>query len=247
MAASGDPPAQVSRWPKFLSLGQFVVIVLLAVVFCWAALPGYVNGGQWPWKQLPPVVSLKQMQQIPRLGIPLAHWQTVAQAQLEISGQTWSRQTLVAKEGAGVPVGTQATLLVHPQLAPLDRPKSEWNSLQRYFGWTEDELRRLALPVAGLGQPVQARFLRAWAPAQGHTTALLQWYAWPDGGSDRPGDWFWRDRQAQLQDQRSPWIAVSLMLPLEPLGPLAPQQDNATALGQAVHQALLGLWASATR
>lgn len=228
-------------------LGPVVVIALLVVLLLGSALPGYLNGGQWAWKQMPVLTSLKQMQQVPRLGVPLPHWETLEQDGIDILGQAWSRQVLVAKPGSGVAPGTQATLLVHPQLDAKDRPKSEWNSLQRYFGWSEDEGRSVPLSLPGQEKPAEARLVRAWVAERGLTTAVLQWYAWPDGGSARPSHWFWRDRRAQLQNQRTPWMAVTLLLPMEPLGDLEPHRETMVALGESVQAQLIQLWEKTSR
>jgi cyanoexosortase B-associated protein len=45
---------------------------------------------------------------------------------------------------------------------------------------------------------------------------VVQWYAWLGGGHYDPSVWYWLDQWAQLKRQRVPWIAVSLVIPLEP-------------------------------
>ena len=46
---------------------------------------------------------------------------------------------------------------------------------------------------------------------------MVQWYAWLGGGHYDPSVWYWLDQWAQLKRQRVPWIAVSLLIPLEPM------------------------------
>ncbi|HEY9663536.1 MAG TPA: cyanoexosortase B system-associated protein, partial [Allocoleopsis sp.] len=85
---------------------------------------------------------------------------------------------------------------------------------------------------------VSARFFRGWN--QEHTYAVVQWYAWSNGGSPAPMDWFWVDQQSQWRDhQHTPWVAVSLLLPLPPLGDLETVQAQAISLGQVVQTTLM--------
>jgi len=68
----------------------------------------------------------------------------------------------------------------------------------------------------------------------------LQWYAWTTAGSPSIGRWFWVDQFSQWRDrQRMPWVAVSLLIPIQPLGEIEPVRSLATTLGQAVQSTLL--------
>ena len=51
--------------------------------------------------------------------------------------------------------------------------------------------------------------------------------------------WFFADRLAQFQGKRQPWIAVSILLPMEPLDDLNKYRDKITALAQPIESRLL--------
>jgi hypothetical protein len=73
-----------------------------------------------------------------------------------------------------------------------------------------------------------------------NTFAVMQWYAWPDGGHFAPGKWFWADQAQQWQQrQRLPWVAVSILLPIEPVGDIRSHTAAVTEIAQAVQQGLL--------
>ncbi|NJN29315.1 MAG: cyanoexosortase B system-associated protein [Synechococcales cyanobacterium RM1_1_8] len=218
-------------------------------MFIFGAAPGYLQG-KWAWQTSPDVAALKRLQQIPRLGLTIPGWETKDQQKIELAGETWSLQTIVAQEGSGVAPGSPLVLLVRPQLESQDKPKVEWTNVQSSFRWTEDELRQVEIPspeaaTAGRSQPnrsLRARFLRAWTPTS--TEGLLEWYAWPGGGSPKPGDWFWRDRKAQLKGDRAPWVAVVLRSPIEaaPLAPLEPAWETLAAAAPRVQGAIADLF-----
>jgi cyanoexosortase B-associated protein len=68
---------------------------------------------------------------------------------------------------------------------------------------------------------------------------VLQWYAWSKGGHPAPSHWFWADQWTQLRDrQRLSWVAVSLQMPIKPLGEIASAQSELEALGKLVQSTL---------
>ncbi len=224
---------------RSIPIGQLVILGVMLAIFLMGAAPGYLKGS-WAWQSAPPVAALKQMQQIPRLGLNLPGWETANQEQVQIAGQTWSAQTIVATADSpqtnGIKPGTELLVLVHPQLDPNDKPKVEWTNLQGHFRWTEDQISRLNLTPPQSKTPIKARLLRGWSQAS--TYGLLEWYALPDSGTPNPGDWFWRDRRAQLQGDRTPWMAVMLMQPMEPLGEVEEVSESLTAVAAQVQDAI---------
>ncbi len=220
---------------KSIPIGQLVVLGVMLLIFVLGAAPGYLKGS-WAWQSAPPVAALKQMQQIPRLGLDLPGWETIKQEQAQIAGQTWSAQTIVAQADSGVEPGTNLLVLVHPQLDPKDKPKVEWTNIQGHFRWTEDQISRITLAAPQGNAKLKARLLRGWT--QENTYGLLEWYALPNQGTPKPGDWFWRDRKAQLQGDRTPWMAVMVMQPMEPLGDIDELRDNFTTVAPQVQAAI---------
>jgi cyanoexosortase B-associated protein len=84
---------------------------------------------------------------------------------------------------------------------------------------------------------ISGDFFRAWSKDQ--TYAVLQWYAWTNGGGASPAKWFWADQKAQWnRRQRTPWVAVSIWLPIEPFSDIARTQGIAESLGQTLQQTL---------
>ena len=220
---------------RSIPIGQLVILGVMLAIFLVGAAPGYLKGS-WAWQSAPPVAALKQMQQIPRLGLDLPGWETVGQEQAQIAGQTWSAQTVVAKADSGVETGTELLVLVHPQLDPKDMPKVEWTNLQGHFRWTEDQISRVSLTTPQSKAQVKTRFLRGWT--QESTYGLMEWYALPGSGTPKPGDWFWRDRRAQLKGDRTPWMAVMVMQPMEPLGEVEEVRESLSVAAGQVQDAI---------
>ncbi len=154
------------------------------------------------------------------------------------------------------PTPTDAVVLLYPQTDSKNKPEVEWTDISgaqnqqaiaiepecghRNNCWNEDSHSTLKFTVPGqTGQPVtvEARFLRGWSRQQ--TVALVQWYAWASGGSPAPSDWFWADRLAQIGNQRQPWVAVCLILPIEPLGNIESVRSVLESLAKAVQTGLI--------
>ena len=110
-------------------------------------------------------------------------------------------------------------LLLLPQPWHSNQPQLEWLDVSGAQHWRIESRRRLKVaPSPGAG-PVNARFFRAWGDRQ--SVAVVQWYAMPSGGHPSPGHWFWANQWSQLTRRAlTPWVAVSLVLPMEPLGAL---------------------------
>ncbi|MEM9816236.1 MAG: cyanoexosortase B system-associated protein, partial [Cyanobacteria bacterium P01_D01_bin.6] len=60
------------------------------------------------------------------------------------------------------------------------------------------------------------------------------------GGHFAPGKWFWADQAQQWQQrQRLPWVAVSILLPIEPVGDIRAHREAIIEVAQAVQQGLI--------
>ena len=225
---------------KFLKGSQFsqvVALLLLLLVLFIGAIPGYL-AGHWDWQELPRITSLKQLQSLPRKGLSLPGWQTVEQREQEIGGRKWSYQ-LIQKQGDQ----TKAILLLLPQTGSKEQPVVEWTEINSFWQWQVAQYRSADFTVkpqragSNAETKVEARFFRASTPQQ--TFAVLQWYAWPNGGHSSPLPWFVVDQLAQWQKKRVPWVAVSILIPMEPLGQVETNWNQAKSIGQTVQATLM--------
>lgn len=229
-----------------------IIVVLLAIALT-SAIPNYFSG-QWAWTQTPKVEVIQELKDLQDTGLSLPNWQTLDQQTGQIGGHKWSIQQMQAKSPSGASEQpTEFVLLLLPQDWHDKQPQVEWMDLNGFLGrmarpdgsplgWTTDTQRRLTFTVSpsqGAQGPVtvNARFLRGWN--QGQTYAMLQWYAWPNGGNASSSRWFWIDQWSQFRDQhRTPWVAVSVLIPMKPLGDITVHQALATSIGQEVQSAL---------
>lgn len=222
--------------PKLLrfQLSKVVLLGFLIVLMGIGAIPGYVTG-YWPWAQPPRVTHIKQIKSLREKGLTLPNWQNLNHQVQQIGGHKWSIQELQGD------AQTQVTLLLLPQSDHTDQPEVEWMDINGFKEWETDSERDLPFKVDAKGQQapanVEARFFRAWTQQQ--TFAVLQWYAWPKGGSPAPSRWFWADQIAQGQRHRMPWVAVSLLIPIEPLGDIETVRAVALSLGQTIQSTLM--------
>jgi len=238
--------------PKLLQrfqLPQIIVLFFLLVVMAVGAIPSYLTG-HWPWEHPPKVTNLKQLNQLRQTGVTLPGWQTVEQKTITVGGHQWSIQQL--QQQTQQPVN----LLIFPQKGNKDQPQVEWMDIDGLMGWQTDSLSQIQFTVepslvkeaVGASKPtslkaanVEARFFRAWiqSPKMAQTFAVLQWYAWVEGGNPSPSRWFWADQLAQLRRRRVSWVAVCLQIPIEPLGNLELSRPLAISLGQKIQAALM--------
>ncbi|WP_293118471.1 cyanoexosortase B system-associated protein [Moorena sp. SIO4G3] len=236
-------------------ISRGVLLVLLLVLVIIGAVPGYLTGN-WPWAKLPPVTNLQQIKVIRKTGIELSDWQTVEQQTIRIGGHKWSLQFIEQDQQKPV------WLFLLPQNGPKSQPQVEWEDIsgfmrQRLGQWKTDSYSQIKFVVNGSDvegntqadptittQPkshpksvVNARFFRAWNQRQ--TFAIVQWYAWPEGGNPAPSRWFWADQLAQLHRKRVPWVAVNIQIPIEPLGDLENYRPIAESLSKMLQTALM--------
>ncbi|MEA5513390.1 cyanoexosortase B system-associated protein [Nodularia sp. UHCC 0506] len=233
----------LSQFLKAKQLTHLAVLLLLLILLVISGVPGYLTG-QWQWKQPPPVPNLTELRKIRTTGITIPNWQTVEQAEQFVGTNKWSLQILKQE-------GTQnrAILLLHPQNGPMDQPEVEWTDINswgksRWQRWDIAQFRSAEFTV----QPpptsesnkeikVEARFFRV--STQQETFAVLQWYATPNGGYPSPVRWFVADQLAQWQKNRVPWVSISIMIPMEPLGDVETTWDLAQSIGKTIQATLM--------
>ncbi|BAU66845.1 hypothetical protein STA3757_42510 [Stanieria sp. NIES-3757] len=209
------------------SKAQIILVVVLLFLLIIGAVPGYLRGGNWTWLDLPQVENINQIKNILKTGLLLPDWQIIKQQEVKIGGHKWSAQLMQQ------PNFKPVMLLLLPQSYYLSKPEVEWMDLNGIERWKTDSYRQLNFTVENnSGSSVKARFFRAWNHQQ--TFAVIQWYAFPNGGNYSPVRWFWQDKLAQLSDRRVPWVAVCLKIPIEPLGELSNAQSVAESLAQTV-------------
>jgi cyanoexosortase B-associated protein len=221
---------------KLLKENQFpkvAALLLLLLLLVIGAVPGYM-AGQWQWQKLPPITSLKQLRQLRSQGLNLPGWETIEKGEQQIGGRKWLMQ-ITKKQGTQ----TQAILLLLPQTGSKDQPEVEWTEIQSWQQWNVAQYRPAEFTVkqASTEVKVEARFFRASTDKQ--TFAVLQWYAMPNGGSPSPLRWFVADQLAQLRKQRAPWVGVSIMIPMEPLGQVETTWSLTKSIGETVQAALI--------
>ena len=136
-------------------------------------------------------------------------------------------------------------LFLRPQSDVKDEPLVEWIDLNGMQRWNTDQVKsvRFTMPPSSdslthASAQVTTRYFRGWN--EDHTYAVMQWYAWPTGGSDKISGWFWADQLMQWQThQRMPWVGVTLMLPMKPLGDIAPSQPVVEAIAKSIQDTLV--------
>lgn len=219
----------LSKGKKKISLAQIIIVFLLSVAIAMAAIPGYLTG-KWPWADLPPVAGIQQLAKLKTTGLSLPGWTTIAQKKIRIGGNDWSIQ-LIEKPGQD-PI----TLMLMPQNYYKNHPNVEWTDIQGIEKWKTDSHKVLTFTTPeGSSNQVKAQFFRGWNK---QTVAVVQWYAWTQGGHFASHRWFWQDQIAQLHRQRVPWIAVCLQIPVEPLSNVKEIEELAKSLAQTVQTTL---------
>lgn len=220
------------RWqfPKVL------LIVLLAGLVCLGTLPGYLAGGKWRWQAPPQVKVLRDLKELTKTGLAIPGWQTLKQKTQTIGEHEWLQQELSDANQ------TKATLLLLPQRGSTRQPQVEWTDINGFKGWRTDSQRQVELGSQESGR-FTVQFLRAWTPLGAETLsqtyAVMQWYAWTNGGHPSPSRWFFTDRFLQWQNRRAAWVAVSLLLPIEPLDDVEKYRSTIEPLAQTVQSTLM--------
>ncbi len=222
-------------------LSQLILLVFLVIILVIGAVPGYITG-KWSWENIPKITNLKDLKTIREDGLTIPGWRRISHKQIVIANQKWLLQT-VNNENQSV------ELLLLIQNGPEDQPQVEWMDINGFRRWKTDSHQRvnfsleLASDSGNTGSRkqsisnIEARFFRGWTNQQ--TCAVMQWYAWPGGGSPEPGDWFWTDRLAMASKKRIPWVAVSILLPVEPLADIDPYLPQLESLGPKIQASLI--------
>lgn len=223
--------------PKQRSVVQWGLIAALTMVIAIATLPSYITG-QWPWSAELPVPHLEEVRGLLESPLLIDGWESTYHQEVNIGGDRWSLAEY-RQPGAGEDTATFG-LLLRPQRAGDQQPEVEWVDLRGAQGWQVDDRQtvRFTSATAAGNTTVTTRYFRGID--ERNTFAVMQWYAWPEGGHFAPGKWFWADQATQWrQQERLPWVAVSILLPIEPVGDIRPQTETATAIAQAVQQGLM--------
>ncbi len=226
-----------SKFFKDSQLYQVVALLLLLLLLAMGAVPGYLRG-HWQWQEPPAVINLKNLKQIRHTGLTLPGWQTTAQQEEAIGGYKWSYQEIQKK---GSPM--KAILLLLPQNGPKDQPQVEWTEIQSWGQWDVSQSRSTEFTVkqaqasSNSEVKVEASFFRATTKQK--TFAVLQWYAWQNGGNTSPIPWFIADQVAKWQKKRAPWVAVTILIPMEPFGQVETTWQDAQSFGKTVQLALM--------
>ncbi|WP_341734745.1 cyanoexosortase B system-associated protein [Microcoleus sp. EPA2] len=217
-------------------LFKIIVIMFLLVLVGAVAIPGY-STGRWPWTNPPEVTNLKQLKTLRQNGLTLPGWEVIrVQNNVLIGGHKWLVQEIKNPQ-------TMAILLMLPQNGPKDQPQVEWLDIKGFHRWQIDADRTLQFIVNLNPVPnaktttIKARFFRS-RTAQ-HTFAVLQWYAWQNGGSPATSSWFWEDSMARLLNRRASWVAVCIIVPIEPDTDIKIAEPILKSLGEIVQAKLM--------
>lgn len=225
--------------PKQRSIVQWGLIAGLAALVAIAAVPSYLSG-QWPWSADLPVPHLEAVRSLIDTPLEIPGWAATYQQEVSIGRDRWS---LAEYRRPGSPEAKEESfvLLLRPQMGSDQQPEVEWVDLRGAQSWqvADRHTVRFTATVDGRSPvPVTTRYFRG--VDERNTFAVMQWYAWPSRGHFAPGKWFWADQAQQWQQrQHMPWVAVSVLLPIEPVGNIRPHTATITAIAQSVQQGLL--------
>ena len=190
---------------KKLPGNYLLLLYLLLFLILGGILPNLISG-HWSWVDQPRIGNIQKMRTLQESGINFSNLKTIDQQQGQIGEGAWSIQVVES------PDDKKITVLLRPQLYYKNQPGVEWSDISSISRWNQGETTELSIPTQSGGKAT-ARFYRAWTKS---TFAVVQWYAWLGGGHYDPSVWYWLDQWAQLKRQRVPWIAVSLLIPLDP-------------------------------
>jgi len=241
--------------PKFLrsySRRKLVLLLFLLALLLAGALPRYLRGN-WSNTDLPQTDSLPRLRFIAEAGVTLSNWETAYQQRISLGSGEWLFQEMQAVDRDKLgDFPADFYLMLRPQTANDLQPQVEWTDIKLFIKnlhlppdrveetpLTIDSYRQLEFSIPGEGEgdaTATARFFRAWTPFQ--TYAVVEWYAWPEGGHYSIDRWFWAERRARLAGDRVPWAAVAIFIPIEPLGEIEEVEPFARFLAKKVHIAL---------
>ncbi len=216
-------------------LTRIILLLFLTIILTIGAVPGYL-AGKWQWQNPPAVKALAQLRVIRKQGLQVPGWPTQEQRTVTLDGHSWSIQQIKNDRNE------DASLFLFTQNGPKDQPQIEWSEINGIQRWQTDSDGEQSFDVKladsnssvtnSVTSSVTAKIFRAWTAKR--TYAVLQWYAWSDGGHPNPSRWYGADRIAQLKGQRQPWVAVAILFPMEPLDDLNKYRDRLTELAKTV-------------
>lgn len=222
----------VGRMPKIsknITRIQWLILGILTIIFLAGSLPSYI-AGKWSWSHPPQVRNIQSFKQLEKTGLIIPGWEKLEHGVVRIGGHKWIVQS------SKIPGHEPIEIFLLPQFYYLDLPMIDWLDLNGVERWSTDSEQVLKFQVGNASSnQVKARFFRAW---KDDTDAVVQWYAFPHGGNYAPSRWFWKDQQAQIRNQRVPWVAVSLKIPIAPLSDLKDNQELALSLAKSVQNTL---------
>ena len=223
------PTMDISKAKKGILISQIIVLGLLGLTIIFVAIPGYFSP-KWSWSELPRVPEVNQMRNVPKTSLNFEGWTTVTQQEMSLNNYPWSFQ-VVQKSGEDPIV-----IALKAQKYYKDSPEVEWVDLKGLEKWKTDNHQTLNFPSpTNPKNLVRTHWFKAWNQK---TYGIIQWYAWPGGGHYRPSRWFLADQKAQLNQKRVPWVAVSLKIPMSPLGELKDIESVAESLATEVQKTL---------
>ena len=223
-----------------LQWSKVSLLLLLLILVAIGAVPGYLSG-KWRWAEPPKVATLSQLTKLRQVGLAVPGWQIVDRQTPQVGEHKWLMQEMVdAKQN-------KAILLLFPQKGSREQPEVEWSDVNGFQSWETDSDRQVEFTVSEPAAKVTAQFFRGLTkPKPGslqairrQTYAVLQWYAWSTGGHPAPSQWFFADRAAQWQNRRIPWVAVSILMPIEPLDTIDQHWSEVESFAQTVQSALM--------
>ncbi len=223
-----------------LQWSKVSLLLLLLILVAIGAVPGYLSG-KWRWAEPPKVATLSQLTKLRQVGLAVPGWQIVDRQTPQVGEHKWLMQEMVgAKQN-------KAILLLFPQKGNREQPEVEWSDVNGFQSWETDSDRQIEFTVSEPATKVTAQFFRGLTkPKPGslqairrQTYAVLQWYAWSTGGHPAPSQWFFADRAAQWQNRRIPWVAVSVLMPIEPLDTIDQHWSEVESFAQSVQSALM--------
>ncbi|MGJ3250132.1 MAG: cyanoexosortase B system-associated protein [Elainellaceae cyanobacterium] len=232
------------------TIRMFVALLVLAIAL-FTVLPNYITGN-WSWANPPQVVVLDKLKQLQKEGLTFSDWQTLEQHIGNIGGRKWSIQAIepdapdLQAMFDNDQVRSPVYVFLRPQTRHQDQPQVEWMDLNGVQQWKTDSHEHLRISASydnSAPAPskkrvaIEPRYFRGWN-SEG-TYAVLQWYAWSDGGHPDSSRWFWADQWAQWRDrQRMPWVAVSVLIPIKPLGDIDAARSIAERTGIVIQSNL---------
>ena len=229
---SNDTSFQRNNFPHIFA---FLLLILILLI---SGLPGYLSG-DWQWKEPPSIANLKEVKQIRKTGLKLSGWETLEIVERQIGGHKWLWQKIKQKNSDKI-----SYLLLLPQNGPRNQPQTEWTEIKGFWQWKVAQFETPEFTIqpndsnSDISSKIKANFFRAVLKNR-QTYAILQWYAMPNGGNPSTFKWFVADQIAQLRKERVPWVAVNIMIPIEPLGEVKENWSLAQSLVEQVQASLV--------